>query len=317
MITPPLISIITPSLNRADMIGTAIESVLNQGYPHFEHIIVDGGSRDGTLDLLKKYTHLRLLSGKDKGVYDALNKGIASAHGDIIGQLNTDDYYESGVFSSIGKIFIEDNHLDAVSAGADVYELQPDGRKKVLASYPGISQSELLHRATIGVPVFNGWFFRKSLFEKVGSYSLNYPTAADRDFLIRCALGSIPYRSLDAVIYHYRQHPGSLTITDSRERRVKYIHEAFDIANSYLKQPAPSEQRTIFTDWLAYLCGELLVAGIVLRKASLIGDALRRARALSLPWFFKFLTIRRKQQAFASRKKQYENQCCNSCISGG
>ena len=303
MITSPFISIITPSLNRADMIVTAIESVLNQDYPHFEHIIVDGGSTDGTLDVLKKYAYLHVLSGKDKGIYDALNKGIAQAHGDIIGQLNTDEYYESGVFSSISKIFIENNDIDAVSAGADVYELQPGDRKRVLASYPGIQPSELLYRVTIGVPVFNGWFFRKSLFEKTGNYSLNYPAAADRDFLIRCALKSIPYRSLDAVIYHYRQHPGSLTITDDRERRVKYIYEAFAIANSYLNQPAPVDRHMIFTDWLAYLCGELLIAGIVMRKLPLIVDALHRTRTLSLPWFIKFLTIRRKQQVFAGRVK--------------
>ena len=299
----PLISIITPSLNRADMIATAIESVLVQGYSQFEHIIVDGGSTDGTLDVLKKYPHLHLLSGKDQGVYDALNKGIAVAHGEIIGQLNTDDYYETGVFSSISRIFIENKALEAVSAGAQVYENQPDGQQKVLASYPGIQPSELLYRATIGVPVFNGWFFRKDLFEKAGNYSLNYSIAADRDFLIRCALRSIPYQSLDAIIYHYRQHPGSLTITDSRERRVKYIYEAFNIANSYLNQPIPDGPRTVFTDWLAYLCGELLVAGIVMRKMALIADALRRARTLSLPWFIKFLAIRREKQAYSSRIK--------------
>jgi glycosyltransferase involved in cell wall biosynthesis len=303
MTQEPLISIITPSLNRADMIATAIESVLNQDYPHFEHIIVDGGSNDGTLDLLKKYPHLHLLSGKDKGVYDALNKGIAVAHGEIIGQLNTDDDYAPGVFSSIIKNFTENNNVAAVSAGAQVYEIQPDGQKKILAIYPGIQPSELLYRATIGVPVFNGWFFRKSLFEKTGSYSLSYSIAADRDFLIRCALKPIPYQSLDAVVYHYRQHPGSLTITDSRERRVKYIHEAFDIANAYLNQPIPDKFRGVFADWLAYLCGELLVAGIVMRKFPVVVEALQRAKTLSLPWFFKFLYFRQKQQVFAGRIK--------------
>lgn len=303
MTQEPLISIITPSLNRADMIATAIESVMAQNYPLFEHIIVDGGSNDGTLDVLKKYPHLHLIGGKDQGVYDALNKGIALAHGDIIGQLNTDDYYEPGVFSSIAKFFIENKDMDAVSAGAQVYEIQPDGRKKILASYPGIQRSELLQRATIGVPVFNGWFFRKIVFEETGSYSLNYSIAADRDFLIRCALKSLPYLPLDAVIYHYRQHPGSLTITDNRERRVKYIHEAFDIANSYIIQPVPNEFQIVLADWLAYLCGELFIAGVVMRKAPVVIEALRRAKTLSLTWFIKFLYLRRKQQVFTSRIK--------------
>ena len=303
MTQEPLISIITPSLNRAEMIATAIESVLAQDYPHFEHIIVDGGSNDGTLEVLKKYPHLHLISGKDQGVYDALNKGITLAHGDIIGQLNTDDYYEPGEFSSIARIFIENKDMDAVSAGAQVYEILPDGQQKILASYPGIQPSELLRRATIGVPVFNGWFFRKSVFEKAGNYSLNYSIAADRDFLIRCALKSIPYLPLDAVIYHYRQHPGSLTITDNRERRVKYIHEAFDIANSYLILTVPNEFQIVFADWLAYLCGELFIAGVVMRRAPVVMEALQRARTLSLTWFIKFLYLRHKQQVFTSRIK--------------
>ena len=70
------ISIITPSFNRCGMITQAIESVLAQNYPHFEHIIVDGGSTDGTLDILSKYSHLKIISEPDKGMYDALNKGL-------------------------------------------------------------------------------------------------------------------------------------------------------------------------------------------------------------------------------------------------
>ena len=302
-----LISIITPSLNRADMIVTAIESVLTQNYPYFEHIIVDGGSTDGTLELLKKYPHLHVISGKDKGLYDALNKGIAMAHGSIIGQLNTDDYYEPGVFSTIGRVFYKNASIDAVSAGAQVYEIQSEGHQKILACYAGIQKSELLYQATIGVPVFNAWFFRKSVFEKAGNYSLHYSIAADRDFLVRIALKSVQYQTLDAVIYHYRQHPGSLSMTDNLGQRVKYIHEAFGIADFYLNQQIPNYIRPVFSTWMAYLCGELLVAGIVMRKIPLIIDSLRRAGTLSPLWFIQYLRIRRKKQIDASRINPYEN----------
>ena len=299
----PLISIITPSLNRAGMLAGAVESVLSQGYPRFEHLIVDGGSTDGTLELLKKYPHLCVLTGKDRGVYDALNKGIALARGEIIGQLNSDDHYGPGAFSSIGEIFSADNDVQAVSAGAQVYASRPDGRPKVLATYPGIRPSELLYRATLGVPVFNGWFFRRSLFEKIGQYSLDFSLAADRDFLIRCALQSIPSRCLDAVVYHYRQHPGSLTITDDRGRRVKYIHEALHLAGSYLSLPGSAPSRAVFADWQAYLCGELLIAGLIMRNSTLVNEAMQRAKALSPVWFFRFLYFRRRQQIFLRRMK--------------
>ena len=301
MAEQPFISIITPSLDRASMIAGAIESVLSQDYPRFEHIIVDGGSTDGTLELLKQYSHLRVVTGKDRGVYDALNKGIALAHGEIIGQLNSDDHYGPGAFSSIRAIFSEDNNVEAVSAGAQVYESRLDGQPRILATYPGVRPSELLYRATIGVPVFNGWFFKKSLFEKIGGYSLDFSLAADRDFLIRCALQTVPSRCLDTVLYHYRQHSGSLTITDNRGQRVKYIHEALHLASSYLDRPGSESSRAMFADWLAYLCGELLVAGFVLRNTTLIVEAMQRAKSLSPMWFFRFLYFRRKQQIFLRR----------------
>src|SRR4030066_1952836 len=97
----PKVSIITPSYNRAGMIETAIQSVLSQNFPEVEHIIIDGGSTDGTLDVLKKYPHLRVVSEPDQGMYDALNKGLNLATGEIIGFLNTDDYYAPSVFDKI------------------------------------------------------------------------------------------------------------------------------------------------------------------------------------------------------------------------
>ena len=92
------ISIITASLNRKKFIGAAIESVLAQNYPNFEHWIIDGGSSDGTLAFLKQYPHLKVLSEPDRGVYDAWNKGIARASGEVVGFLNTDDQYTPGTF---------------------------------------------------------------------------------------------------------------------------------------------------------------------------------------------------------------------------
>ena len=97
----PTITTITPSLNRAKFIDEAIKSVLNQDYPHVEHIIIDGGSTDGTLDVLALYPNLKVISEPDQGIYDAINKGIRMAKGDIIGILNSDDYYEPNFFSEL------------------------------------------------------------------------------------------------------------------------------------------------------------------------------------------------------------------------
>ncbi len=100
---PPLkLSVVTVSLNQAAYIEANIRSVLAQAYPGVEHIVVDGGSTDGTLDILKRYPHLRWISEPDTGQSNALNKGIAMATGEIVGWLNSDDTYEPGAFAARG-----------------------------------------------------------------------------------------------------------------------------------------------------------------------------------------------------------------------
>lgn len=99
----PIISVVTPSFNCADYIRQCIESVLAQNYDNFEHVIIDGASTDGTVEILKQYPHLRWVSEPDKGEGEALNKALRMARGDIIGWLNADDYYQEGVFRRVAQ----------------------------------------------------------------------------------------------------------------------------------------------------------------------------------------------------------------------
>lgn len=99
----PLISIVTPSLNQARFIRETIESVLNQDYPEYEHIVMDGGSTDGTIDLLKEYKHLKVVSEKDRGQADAINKGFRLAKGDILAYLNADDTLLPGTLKRVSE----------------------------------------------------------------------------------------------------------------------------------------------------------------------------------------------------------------------
>ncbi|MBX7045688.1 MAG: glycosyltransferase [Ignavibacteria bacterium] len=99
------ISIVTPTYNQGPFIEDCIRSVLNQNYDNFEHIIVDGGSTDETISVLKKYPHLKWISEKDNGSVFALNKGIKLANGDIVGWLNSDDFYEENIFGSVIEEF--------------------------------------------------------------------------------------------------------------------------------------------------------------------------------------------------------------------
>ena len=109
----PLISIITPSFNQGKFIEQTILSVLNQHYPNFEHIIIDGGSTDGSIEILKKYPHLIWKSEKDRGQSEALNKGFEVAKGEIIGWLNSDDVYlDDTLFKVTG--YLKDKNIDGI-----------------------------------------------------------------------------------------------------------------------------------------------------------------------------------------------------------
>ncbi len=108
MIRNPRISIVTPSLNQVAYIQDAIESVRSQKYPNVEHLVIDGGSTDGTVELLRKYPDVRWLSEPDKGQADAVSKGFQMATGDILGWLNTDDYYLPGAFATVADRFAAD-----------------------------------------------------------------------------------------------------------------------------------------------------------------------------------------------------------------
>ena len=107
------ISIVTVSLNQGKYIEDAIQSVLKQNYKNFEHIIIDGFSTDNTIEILKKYKHLDWISERDEGQSDALNKGFKKCTGDVIGWLNSDDWYHENTFNKVKNILL-DNSIDAV-----------------------------------------------------------------------------------------------------------------------------------------------------------------------------------------------------------
>ena len=257
---PPFISIITPSFNRASFIKTAIESVLTQNCNSVEHIIIDGCSTDGTQQLLKSYPHLRVISESDHGVYDALNKGIRMAGGEIIGQLNTDDYYEKGILQEVADLFRINPTVDAVVGGARVFTIDSSGNETTISTFGTIKPNELAYRSTIGVPIFNAWFFRKKLFETIGIYSLEYPLLADRDFLIRCCLQKINIVSSNSIFYHYCQHPGSLTINTQRYFQTSIGIEILRLAEKYLQsESTDSAIKRYCTDWHTLTAIELMI----------------------------------------------------------
>jgi glycosyltransferase involved in cell wall biosynthesis len=249
-LSTPRISIVTPCLNRVEFIDEAIESVVAQKYPALEHIVVDGGSTDGTLEKLSRYPHLRVFTGPDEGLYDALNKGLRAATGEIIGHLNSDDAYAPRAFARIAEAFANPE-IDAVYGGADVLEGKKLISGRLVQRFASPEEIDLsFANLTIGAPITNARFFRRRVYERVGYADLRYRIASDRDFLLRVALTRPKAVLLDAIIYFYRMHPGSLTIRhdDVYDNRARSEYVA--IAERFLANPkVPAEARRCCRFW--------------------------------------------------------------------
>ncbi len=304
----PLISIITPCLNRSGFIREAIESVLNQDYPDFEHIIMDGGSTDGSLDILHSYSHLRVVSEPDQGMYDAINKGIRLARGEIIGLLNTDDLYAEGCFNAVAAAFEQNPETLAVVGGITTFK---DSRKGplVVNSVPTIEPEELWMRLIEGHPVTNAWFFRRVLFEQVGLFDDQYRYSADRFFLIHLTLdGGVRPVPIHRVLYHYRQHSGSATITtlDSRSPqhgalRMKTLEEDIRGLEAFLDRPVlPAEIRQRMRHDHSVRCYRLAATAFYHRKFSLASGTIRRGLQQNpqLPFIFVKMAVKRLMKGF-------------------
>ena len=231
-VSKTIISIITPSFNRAGMIVSAIESVLAQDFLAFEHIIIDGGSTDNTPRILHQYPHLKVIREPDQGMYDALNKGLALATGEIIGFLNTDDLYGENIFSKIAENF-DDPAVMAVTGRAIVFSDVSDGEIKIVNTYDPKERS-LIENLTGAGAFFNAWFYRRSTFMEVGTFNPVYKIAGDRDFMFRFALNKLKYVAIDDLVYKYRVHRDSLTFDKSHEKRVRSADEHLAILNLFL-----------------------------------------------------------------------------------
>ncbi len=255
-----LISIITPSLNRVGFIKTAIESVLNQDYTRFEHLIMDGGSTDGTLEVLKRFPHLNVVCQPDTGIYDAINKGIGLAHGEVIGLLNTDDFYAENIFGTVANQFSEHPEMDALVGQATILQEKSKDGWEILTTLPSVLPGELLFRATQGSPVFNAWFFRKRLFEEIGTFDARYKYVADRDFLIRMAFLARAYKNLDLLFYHYRMHAGSFTLSGQDSGEASYMFETRALAERYIREERLNADRArCFKTWHSQITAEQVV----------------------------------------------------------
>lgn len=180
----PKISIVTAVYNNLATIATSIDSTLNQTYKNIELVVIDGGSTDGTLELLKSYGKKihTLISEPDKGIYDALNKGVKYATGDIIGFMHSDDLFQDkDTLKRVAKAF-ETKKIDSVY-GDLVYVNKEDTDQIVRYWKSGDYCRKKLARGWM--PPHPTFYMKRSCYEKFGGFTLDYKIAADYDSMLR------------------------------------------------------------------------------------------------------------------------------------
>ena len=214
MIAAPKISVVTPTFNGIATLRETIESVLAQDYKNWEHLVIDGGSTDGTLDLLRSYTHLRWVSEKDRGHYHAMNKGIDRASGEIVGILNADDCYRPGALSKVAGAFSQ--HPDWGALFGDIVYV--DGRgDEIFRREEACYDYDVLRFGNVCYVIHPALFVKKSVYDEIGRYRYEkFLNCCDVDLILRlgkerCQVGHIP-----SLLANYRLHEHG----QSADRRV-------------------------------------------------------------------------------------------------
>lgn len=181
------VSLVTVTYNSAKTLRDTIESVFSQTYENIEYIVVDGLSKDNTMDIVREYEpkfqgRMRYISEKDKGLYDAMNKGIRMASGDIVGIINSDDFYHrNDIIQLIVDAF---NAYDIQAVYGDVRFVNPDNLNRTVRYYSSKIFRPFLFRFGF-MPAHPTFFTFKKNFDELGYYKLNYKIAADFELLVR------------------------------------------------------------------------------------------------------------------------------------
>jgi glycosyltransferase involved in cell wall biosynthesis len=252
------ISVITPTYDRAEFIEQAIDSATTQSVSALEHIVIDGGSRDDTLLRLRRFSRIQVFSEPDRGLYDAINKGIRRANGDVICLLNSDDRLLPGAFEAVTAAFDADPAVDAVC-----------GRVHVGDSEGGASETEIgtpamqrLRPGDIisGLPITNARFVRRAVFDRIAPFDQTFPVLADRDFFARFLLAGFRTRAINCAVYRYGTHHGSLSF-GSGAGRLAYNIEALHLAATRLEANSGERERAFYRRWLGWAIGYALARG--------------------------------------------------------
>ncbi|MFI3287706.1 MAG: glycosyltransferase family 2 protein [Rikenellaceae bacterium] len=243
-----VISIVTACYNSEATLRDTFESVLHQSYPHIEYIVVDGGSTDGTLSLIKKYSikfngRMRWISERDKGIYDALNKGIALASGEVVGFLHSDDFFTSK--NVVERIAAEFHNSDLDAVYGDVHYVSGDNLTRPIRYYSSRNFRRSLLRYGF-MPAHPSFYCRTEIYHKYGAFDLSFKVAADFENILRLFhTRGIRTRYIPMDFVTMRTGGASTSGWRSHKQILKDHRNAFKKNNVY---------SNIFMEFYRYLC---------------------------------------------------------------
>lgn len=217
----PKISIVTPSYNQAKFLERTILSILNQNYPNLEYIIIDGGSTDGSVEIIKKYEKYLFfwLSEQDKGQSDAINKGFRKASGELVGWQNSDDIYLPGAFMKLAEEYKK--KLDYNVYFGNIYLIDKhDNIKKEMRFIPFSVEHLIYYDWNLSSQAV---FWKKEIFEKFGFLDESLHVAFDWDWFIRLGKLGCSFKFVRYFLGCYRVHDMSKLATVKGNERYKYI----------------------------------------------------------------------------------------------
>ena len=265
-----MLTLITATLNAARLLDRAIASAVGQGTP-YQHIVVDGDSSDDTSAICARYSTIDFVLAPGSSIYEAWNIGIRRARGDAVLFLNADDELAPGALATIERTLRHQPEAEIVAGQALVED--DDAPRTPLVRHIAASGGVLsLPQLIAGVPVINAMAFRPSLFRRHGEVETRYRIAGDRAFLLHLALAADPPRiaTVDAVLYRYHVHGGSLTLKRSLDQRLRVARDHLALSRQLLGEAPPAEAAR----WLRHLRRrEATIAGLRCLAAGRPGEA--------------------------------------------
>ena len=219
----PRVSVVTPTFNSSLYLRDTLASVAGQTYPAIEHIIVDGGSTDETLSIVAEYPRVRCITGRDTGMYDAINKGLRAASGTIVAYLNSDDLYFPDTVERVVRYFNDHPAADLVFGNCRY--IDDEGKELFIRKYPSFRWRlySVLDGSTIPQ---QSCFWRRRLVKRVGYFDERFRMAGDFEFFIRAGRESVVGRIGGPPLAQFRFHPGMQTLNRkaANDAEVEQIH---------------------------------------------------------------------------------------------